>query len=211
MIRINIFIDDREGKLCQKAERMIPGIETKRLEVGDIVCNERGLAVERKEVKDYAQSVIKKRIYRQLENMQENYDHCYLIIVGDFKTVFQDRYIKFTTKQLIGSLASIAARHRVSVIRVDNHSQYLQLSKALIEKSDGKKVDETYLNLVDHRSKNVNVNILCAIPGIGAKYAQRVLDHYDSVGEICNASVEDISKIKGIGKKRAEKIKEWLR
>ncbi len=211
MVEIKIYIDDREpDKLCKKAEKIIPGIEKKRLKVGDIVCNERSIVIERKEVRDFAQSLQDRRIYRQVNNMKENYENCYVIIIGDFLSVLKNKYIHFNTKQLIGGMASIAVRYNIPVIRVDNNSQFLQLSKAIIEKSDGKKVDEEKIVLQTHRTKDVNLNILTCIPGIGPGHAKRILENYDSVGEICNTSVEDLMKIKGVGKQKAENIKKWL-
>lgn len=58
-----------------------------------------------------------------------------------------------------------------------------------------------------------NINLaskieLDALPGIGAAYAQNILDYREEHGGF--QSVEEIMKVKGIGKSTFEKIKDYI-
>jgi competence protein ComEA len=60
---------------------------------------------------------------------------------------------------------------------------------------------------------SINVNTatkaeLMSLPGIGETYAERILLHREDIGPF--ASVDDLLKIKGIGKKRLEAIRPYL-
>lgn len=61
------------------------------------------------------------------------------------------------------------------------------------------------------RSKSVSKSALDSINGIGAKRKKLLLNHFGSVEEIKNASLEDIARVKGIDIKIAKVIYEGLR
>lgn len=60
------------------------------------------------------------------------------------------------------------------------------------------------------RTKELRNSKLDFIPGIGIKRKKLLLKHFKSIKDIQNASIVDISKISGFGKKMAEKIKTVL-
>lgn len=60
------------------------------------------------------------------------------------------------------------------------------------------------------RTKELRNSKLDFIPGIGIKRKKLLLKHFKSIKDIQNASIVDISKIPGFGKKMAEKIKTVL-
>ncbi|MDI6726940.1 MAG: helix-hairpin-helix domain-containing protein, partial [Smithellaceae bacterium] len=48
------------------------------------------------------------------------------------------------------------------------------------------------------------------IPGIGHTRRKALLSHFDQVGMIAEASLEELSKVPGLGRKTAEKIREYF-
>ncbi|UCH42867.1 MAG: excinuclease ABC subunit C, partial [Dehalococcoidales bacterium] len=60
------------------------------------------------------------------------------------------------------------------------------------------------------RSKEALTSVLDGIPGIGPKRKRVLLEKFGSVQGIREASVEELSKIKGITQGQARKIKEYL-
>lgn len=48
--------------------------------------------------------------------------------------------------------------------------------------------------------------MLTAIPGIGAKHACALLEHFGTVDKVLTASAKDLRKVRGIGKEKAAQI-----
>ncbi|KUK78924.1 MAG: Helix-hairpin-helix repeat-containing competence protein ComEA, partial [Microgenomates bacterium 39_7] len=70
-----------------------------------------------------------------------------------------------------------------------------------------------FLNLADDFNDTVNINLanhqeLMTLPGIGEKYAQAIIDYRQEEGFF--DSIEQIKKVKGIGDKIFEDIKNRL-
>ncbi|MDH4381544.1 MAG: excinuclease ABC subunit UvrC [Gammaproteobacteria bacterium] len=61
------------------------------------------------------------------------------------------------------------------------------------------------------RSRNRNRSPLEAIPGIGAKRRQRMMQHFGGLQGLARASIEDLQRIPGISKQLAEAIHDALR
>ena len=62
--------------------------------------------------------------------------------------------------------------------------------------------------------RRVNVNEaspeeLTVIPGIGEKMASRIIDRREAYGDFFTE--KDLLKVKGIGEKKLEKMREWIR
>ncbi len=56
------------------------------------------------------------------------------------------------------------------------------------------------------RKKKVLQSEVLSLPGIGPKTARLLWDEFGSVQKMKEASVEDLSNVQGIGKKRAQQI-----
>jgi len=56
------------------------------------------------------------------------------------------------------------------------------------------------------RLKNIQVYILQGLPGVGAVMAKRLLDKFDTLKNVFNASEEDLIRVEGVGGKLAERI-----
>jgi DNA excision repair protein ERCC-4 len=54
------------------------------------------------------------------------------------------------------------------------------------------------------------LSVLCSLPGVGEKLATRMLERFGSPNNSLNASAVDLSKIKGMGEARAQKIRKIL-
>ena len=60
------------------------------------------------------------------------------------------------------------------------------------------------------RSKKSTLSILDSIPGIGPKKKFALLEKYQTITQIENASIGNLSKIHGFNNELAEKIKEII-
>lgn len=61
------------------------------------------------------------------------------------------------------------------------------------------------------RDKEMTKSALDEIEGIGAKKKSELLKKFDNIGEIKNAKISELTKIKGINAELARKIKENLK
>jgi len=48
------------------------------------------------------------------------------------------------------------------------------------------------------------------LPDVGPKLAQKLLNHFHSVGRVMSAAVDELTEVEGVGNTRAGKIREIL-
>ena len=216
---MKILIDDREpSKIIDKAKKTWKDVEVAHLPVGDIVCLENNVAIERKEVSDFASSVRAKkgmstgRIFSQVAQMKENFTNNYVIIVGKFDKVSKNPHFKFTVDQFIGAQASIAARQGVPVFHVANNSQFFKLCSALIRKSNGEEKDLSNVVRSQPVFGDIIASIIGQVPGVGPKKALAIKEHFnfDKVSDICELSEDDLKQVNGIGFVQSQNIKKYF-
>jgi comEA protein len=89
--------------------------------------------------------------------------------------------------------------------KVDSEQELLDFSKDKLELRKKKRVKpkEKSVNL-----NSANLSAFEALPGIGKKTAQRIIDYRSAHGNF--SSIEDIMKVKGIGEKKFKQIKKYL-
>jgi len=59
--------------------------------------------------------------------------------------------------------------------------------------------------------ENPKIAMLTAIPGIGVKKAEKLLEHFGSIQRIANASISELKRVEGIGEKIAREIYRFFR
>lgn len=199
---MKLLIDTHEPKKVQRyAEQMEFETEVKPLPVGDIVFEEKGIVVERKEIGDWVGSIRSGHLQKQLQQMI-NFPHPYLIISG--KT--QDLHfggIKWTAEQHAGSLASCMVRYpNLKVMFVENDKQLVRLVKKIIEKTDdGKSISiyDTELLRNQVTEEDMRVKLLTNFPGLGVIKSRKLLDKDEEVKQKVIELVE-MMKNKGLYK-----------
>jgi ERCC4-type nuclease len=207
------------------ALKMFPDIEVKMLPVGDIVCLDNNVCIERKNVDDYASSVMGKkgkrgRIFSQVENMKHNFLHNFIIIVGSFDKVTFNPKLHFNLKQFLASQASLSTKRqgddpehdKIPVYHVQNNSQFFTLAKYLIEKTDGPKKKFNDIQRIKPKDGDLRKAALSWIPGVGETLAEAIVEHFDykQLSEYCQLTEDELRQVPKIGKKKASMIKKWL-
>ena len=174
--------------------------EKKHLLVGDFVCPEKSICIERKKVDDFVNSMRCGRLPDQLLNMQSNYQNNYLLISGKFENLyFKPHYRNFSVEQRLGMLASLAVRYNVKILQVENDNQLLKLITKIIAKTDDGKIVE--LSLVKRTSgHNVFLSLLQAIPKISKHRADQIKQKYPCFEDLFDAVKNDSFEMKGFGK-----------
>ena len=164
------------------------------MQVGDFLVNE--VAIERKTVSDFINSMIDKRLSRQLEDMKQ-YPKQLLIIEGiEEQELYNDKEKGMNANAIRGFLLSIVLQYQVPIIFTKNYADTAKFIAVLARKEDR---PETGLRAKRRafNSKEQMQFILEGFPGIGPSTAKKLLKEFKSIKNILNASEEELKKIAG--------------
>ena len=206
-----MYVDSREPESYLRMLKYlgIP-VEVKQLEVGDYIFG--NVIVERKTVSDFLNSLFRGRLWKQLEEMKKQKDAIpILIVLGDYPKGKQFNIF-------LGAVSSIVLKWRIPVVVIlglerDKIQRYFSslLSSLYVKitmKSRGKQ--PLLLSRKGYDLEEIRVNMLCCIPKVGINKAMSILEKYPDFLSLSQASVEDLSQIKGVSRKLAELIKKVM-
>tara|TARA_B100001113_G_scaffold343385_1_gene330626 strand:+ start:980 stop:1657 length:678 start_codon:yes stop_codon:yes gene_type:complete len=210
---VDLIIDSNErGKLCEsiirKAEKVGLRIERKPLIVGDYLLG--AACVEAKSVSDFLQSCDSGHLWKQLDNMDANYERFFLLVHGSIS-----QYVKMTKtsysktqNKFLGLLARIMADFDCQVIFTPNVSEAALFVVKLHNKLH-KPASAHGAQAIRRVSTNdVRKDVLLTIPGVGSIMADRLLKTCGCIEEMMYE--DSLKKVKGLGTKTARKIAEVL-
>jgi len=201
-----ILIDYREKNCLIASELAKLGfdIEFKELKVADYIV--KGVAIERKTTSDFINSMINRRLLKQLEEMQQ-YKERLLIIEGvEEQELYSDNRLKGINANAIrGFLLSILLKHKIPIIFTKNYLDTAKFMSVLARKKDSEaplNVSKKILN-----KKERLQFILESFPGIGPKTAKKLLKEFKTLKQMFNASEDELKKVLG---KKAEAVHELI-
>jgi len=195
-IPLNIIIDYREKNSLLVAELINYKckIESKNLLVADYIVKD--VAIERKTVSDLIGSIINKRIFRQLEELQQ-YKKRLLLIEGIEEQELYHKNSRINENAIRGFLLSAAIDYNIPIIFTKN---YIDSAKFLLVLAK-KQTHEMSLN-AKKRAHNIQEQlqfITEGFPGIGPKTAKKLLKEFKTIKNLVNADLKSLQQI--IGKK----------
>jgi DNA excision repair protein ERCC-4 len=205
---LRMVVDERERKsgIPDLLRKVGVKVELKNLPIGDyIVASE--TVVERKSVYDFISSVFDGRLFDQCNRLKEHYENPAIIIEGNI-----DEIDKITENPLVfyGSISSVILDFKIPVVPTPNASHTAKLLIAMCARQGSMK--GPFLKKIRKSGdlNNQQLSVLCSLPGVGEKLATRMLEKFGSPNNSLNASAADLSKIKGMGDARAQKIRKIL-
>jgi len=168
---------------------------------------EHAIYIERKTGRDLAISIIDGRLFRQASRMKRSSSRCLFLIEG---SPF-DTNIDISRDSIRGALVCLQAIWYIPVIFAAD-SGHACLIFTMITKQWNK-----LSHLVElrhgYRPKKLitrQLYIIQSLPQVGPLLAKRLPDRFSSVQNIINASEEDLMKIEGIGRFKAQMIRAVL-
>jgi ERCC4-related helicase len=207
---VKIIADHRESGSQILKILMDKGVDltTKQLEVADFVLSAK-VGVERKEVKDFVDSIIDKRIMEQALNLKNNFEAPVIIIEGE-ENIYSVR--KVHPNAIRGMLSWIAVDLKIPVIYTKNTEDTAEflITIAKREQNEIRKEFGVRGEKKPLTSKELQEFIVAGLPGVGPNLAKNLLKKFNTVANIINASVDQLKTIEKIGDKKARKIKEIL-
>ena len=205
---LRIIVDERETKsgIPKLLKTIGMNVEMKTLPIGDYIVAPETI-VERKSIKDLMASVFDGRLYDQCTRLKENFEHPIVLVEGNV-----DEIEEITDNPLVfyGALSRVTLEFKIPIIPTPSASHTAKLLVALCSKKDGPK--GPYLKKIKKSSnlETQQLSTLCSLPGIGEKFAVRMLEKFGTPLKVFSATTSELAKVEGLGESRAKKIKNML-
>lgn len=202
-----IYADTREANsgILKELSELGMNIKLQQLNVGDFLISDR-VCVERKELNDFINSIIDKRLLQQAKALKDNFERPILILEGT-DDIYSLRNIH--PNAIRGMLATIAVDYGIPIVRTKDYKDTAALLKIMAkheqegeEKDFGIRTERKPLT-----TKEQQEFIVESLPGVGPALAKSLLKEFKTVKNIANAKDEELQKIDKVGKKKAAEIR----
>ena len=167
------------------------------------------VGVEFKSVHDFVESIIDGRLLQQVKNLKNNFERPLLIIEG-MEDIYSVRNVH--ANAIRGALSAVAVDFGVPILYTKNTKDTAQMLKIIAKREQ----EETGVEFNVHpEKKNLSIKeqqeyIISSLPGVGSVLSKPLLKHFKSVKNAVNAEQKELEEVEGIGKKKAEKIRDIL-
>jgi len=181
--KIRIKVDHREYRSNVVKNLAIKGvfIEPEQLDVGDYVLSSR-IGVERKNVDDYLESLISKKLFKQIARLRDAYSRPILVLEGE--NLLTKRNINHNA--IYGSLASITVDYGIPILTTKDALTVIAKREQREDKKPvGIRGEKTMMSLVERQQFLVE-----GLPNVSAVIAKRLLSYFGSIRDIANATEE---------------------
>lgn len=200
-----VYADSREGnsKVIRHLSEMEIDVKVHSMAVGDYQVSDE-VVIERKTAKDFVDSIIDKRLFKQARELSEEFKRPLLILEGD------DIYNGMIHPNAVrGTIASIAIDFGISIIPTRNSEDTAAMIKRIaVREQTGEKTpiqirtDKKPVSLWEQQ-----LFIIESLPNIGPVNAKNLLQHFGTVANVINASESELQEVDGIGEKTAKNIR----
>tara|TARA_R110001592_G_scaffold52508_2_gene160614 strand:+ start:1688 stop:2377 length:690 start_codon:yes stop_codon:yes gene_type:complete len=216
-----LVIDSREkSKLCElvmsKAKTMSIPHEKKWIEIGDYVYDD--VCFEAKSSIDFLGSVLSKRMWTQLDNMDRHYKTNIVIIHGSLNeaitAVIQNSPSKMPigsrsmmlNNKFLGAIGRITLDTDIKPFWVNSEEEAAMIITAVCKMKPITR--ETIAPQIFKRitTDDLRIDLLSSIKGVSVKKAKALIKIYGSIMEVGECSAFELQSIEGIGETLAERI-----
>lgn len=203
-----VYVDHRESKsgVVRELSNLGVDIKTSALAVADYRVSV-DVAVERKSAQDFTSSIIDKRLYKQARELAENFNKPLIIIEGE------NMYTGGLHPNAVrGALASLAVDFGIPLIPTrspeDTAAMIYRLAVRELEKGTKEiqlRTEKKPLSLQEQQ-----IFIIESLPNVGPVTARKLLEKFKTVKGVINAPKDELTKVEGIGKIIAQKIRDVI-
>jgi len=218
-----IIVDYREKNSLVISELINLGfeIEFRELKVADYIVKD--VAIERKTISDFVSSMINKRLFNQIQELQQ-YKNRLLIVEGiDEQELYSDDESAMSSNlrenrkkplgcfhgvngnAIRGFLLSILLKYHIPIIFTKNYEDTAKFISVLSKKK-AKEIALKAKKRILNKKEQLQF-IIEGFPGIGPKTAQKLLTKFKTIQNIINASEQELKETIG---KKAEVIKNLI-
>ena len=205
---LRIIVDEREKKsgIPDLLKSIGLNLEMKTLPIGDYIVAPETI-VERKSIRDLMASVFDGRLFDQCERLKEHFEHPIVLMEGNV-----DEIEEITENPLIfyGAISTVVLDFKIPVIPTPSATHTAKLLVSMCSRKDTPK--GPYLKKIKKYSdlERQQLSSLCSLPGVGEKFAVRMLEKFGTPIKVFTATTAELAKVEGLGEARAKKIKKVL-
>jgi Fanconi anemia group M protein len=199
-----IVIDDREtsSKVVEVLSSMGAAIRLERLPHGDFAIGDR-ILVERKTARDFADTLVNRDLLGQVKAMADAVPRPVLIIEGG--DIYTQRDLH--PNAIRGVLSALTVDMGVSLLFTRDEQDTAQMLFVIAKREEGERGERKVHPHKTPRSIREDMEyIVSAFPDIGMKNARLLLSHFGSIQTIAHAELSELTAVRGIGEKTAQKI-----
>jgi ERCC4-type nuclease len=216
-----LIIDSRENSklsklVIQKAQALKIPNEKKWIEIGDYVYDD--VCFEAKSAVDFLGSVMSKRLWTQLDNMDRHYKTNVVIIHGDMQEAIMNIIEHSPSKMPIGA-RSIMLNNKflgaIGRITLDTDIKPFWLpteeeaSLVITAICKMKPIERSVIEPQIFKrltTGDLRIDLLSSIKGVSVKKAKELIKTYGSIMEVGECSAFELQAIEGIGDTLAKRI-----
>ncbi len=205
---LRIVVDERERKsgIPELLKSVGLGIEMKTLPIGDyIVAPE--TVIERKSIRDLMASVFDGRLFDQCSRLKEHFDYPIVLVEGNVDEIEE---IAENPMIFYGAISTVTLDFKIPVVPTPSAAHTAKLLVSMCSRKDAPK--GPYLKKIKKSSdlEKQQLSVLCSLPGIGEKFAIKMLTKFGTPLKVFSATAAELAKVEGLGPARAKKIKKTL-
>ena len=205
---LRIVVDDRERKsgIPDLLKSIGLNVEMKTLPIGDYIVAPETI-VERKSIRDLLSSIFDGRLFDQCTRLKENFEFPIILMEGNV-----DEIEEIAENPLIfyGALSTVVIDFKIPVIPTPSATHTAKLLVSMCSRKDSHKGPFLKKIRKSNDLEKQQLSSLCSFPGIGEKFAIRMLERFGSPINVLNASISELAKVEGLGESRSKKIKKIL-
>ena len=205
---LRIIVDERERKsgIPDLLKSIGMNIEMKTLPIGDYIVAPETI-VERKSIRDLMASIFDGRLFDQCTRLKEHFEHPIVLMEGNV-----DEIEEITENPMIfyGALSTVVLDFKIPVIPTPSAAHTAKLLVSMCSRKDAPQ--GPYLKKIKKSSDlgKQQLSVLCSLPGVGDKFAVRLLTKFGTPLKVFGATTAELAKVEGLGEARAKKIKKTL-
>jgi len=206
---LTIIVDHRESSSQVIKELINLNIKVKfdHLELADYIISDK-VAVERKTSEDFLQSIIDQRLFMQLKQLKNAYETPILLIEG--ASLYGLR--NMNPNAIRGALASVVLDYKIPILWSHSPQETARLLKSLLLREQKEKMRPLSVRpgKAPTTLKDMQEYVVSGLPGVDTALSKRLLNYFKTPESVFTATVDELKKVRGIGDKLANKIREVL-
>jgi len=181
-------------------------VQMVRLAAGDYLIDD-DILVERKTVADFAASLVDGRLFPQAARLAHGRHRVLVLIEGSMATPIPDVH----PHAIQGAIVSLAVMWRLPVLHTSGPEESLRVLRFLAHQAGRPR--QPVLRRYDRKPKRLasrRIFVLQGLPGVGPALATRLLDPLGSVERVVTADIDSLLQVRGVGPKKAARIRELV-